>query len=127
LLVAVELPINQKGSVYYFHEFARRHGDFAIVGLAAQAMLEGGAFSSLCLAFFGVGDRPVLASAARGLLNIAVTPEAILQASAALAEEFDPQDDQQASGAMRLHLAKVLLGRCVAALLGRTDLAGGAA
>lgn len=127
LLVAVELPIAQKGSLHFFHEFARRHGDFAIVGLAAQAMLEGGAFSSLRLAFFGVGDRPVLASAAKTLLNIAVTPEAISQASAALAEGLDLQDDQQASGTMRLHLAKVLLGRCVATLLGRADLAGGSA
>jgi carbon-monoxide dehydrogenase medium subunit len=126
-LVAVELPIAKKGSIYYFHEFARRHGDFAIVGLAAQAMADGGALGNLRLAFFGVGDRPVLASAATGLMNGVVTPEVISQASAALAEELDPQDDQQASGAMRLHLATVLLGRCVATLLGRVDLAGGMA
>jgi carbon-monoxide dehydrogenase medium subunit len=49
-------------------------------------------------------------------------------ASAALGEEFDPQEDQQASTSMRRHLAKVLLARCVAALLGRPDLnAGGSA
>jgi carbon-monoxide dehydrogenase medium subunit len=40
-----------------------------------------------------------------------------------LAEELDPQDDQQASGGMRRHLAKVLLARCVATLLDRPDLA----
>jgi carbon-monoxide dehydrogenase medium subunit len=125
LLVAVELPVDWKDSRHYFHEFARRHGDFAIVGLAAQAVLEGSAFGSLRLAFFGVDDRPVLASATKGLVNIAITPEVISRATAALAEELDPQDDQQASGAMRLHLAKVLLTRCVATLLGRADLAGG--
>jgi aerobic carbon-monoxide dehydrogenase medium subunit len=127
LLVAVELPIASKGSIHYFHEFARRHGDFAIVGLAAQAVVEDGMFSSLRVAFFGVGDRPVLASVAKGLLNVAVTPDVISQASAKLSEELDPQDDQQASGAMRLHLARVLLGRCMAALLSRDDLAGGPA
>ncbi len=37
LLVAVELPVARKNSAHFFHEFARRHGDYAIVGLAAQA------------------------------------------------------------------------------------------
>jgi carbon-monoxide dehydrogenase medium subunit len=106
---------------------ARRHGDFAIVGLAAQAIVEDGMFSSLRLAFFGVGDRPVSAAAAKGLLKTAITSELISQASAALADELEPQDDQQASGAMRLHLAKVLLARCIGSLLGRGDLVGGAA
>jgi carbon-monoxide dehydrogenase medium subunit len=124
LLVAVDLPIAQNGSVHYFQEFARRHGDFAIAGLAAQAIVEDGMFSSLRLAFFGVGDRPVSTSAAKGLLNTAITSELISQASAALAGELDPQDDQQASGAMRLHLARVLLARCIASLLGRDELAG---
>ena len=32
LLIAVELPAAQKNSVHFFHEFARRHGDYAIVG-----------------------------------------------------------------------------------------------
>ena len=42
LLVAVELPIARKNSAYFFHEFARRHGDYAIAGLAAQAVIESG-------------------------------------------------------------------------------------
>src|ERR1700726_3116618 len=37
LLVAVELPVAKKNSAHFFNEFARRHGDYAIVGLAAQA------------------------------------------------------------------------------------------
>jgi carbon-monoxide dehydrogenase medium subunit len=50
------------------------------------------------------------------------------EASAALGEELDPQEDQQASVSMRRHLAKVLLARCVSTLLGRPDLnAGGSA
>ena len=64
----------------------------------------------------------------RKLINVAVTPAMLSEASAALGEELDPQDDQQASVAMRRHLAKVLLARCVSALLGRPDLdAGGPA
>ncbi|MGA7996758.1 MAG: xanthine dehydrogenase family protein subunit M [Bradyrhizobium sp.] len=128
LLVAVELPVGRKGSVHFFHEFARRHGDYAIAGLAAQAILDGGLFTDLRLAFFAVGDRPVLAGAAHGLIGVPITPALLSDRSAALGEELDPQEDQQASAAMRRHLAKVLMRRCVTALLGRPDLdAGGRA
>ncbi|HLZ05038.1 MAG TPA: xanthine dehydrogenase family protein subunit M [Bradyrhizobium sp.] len=127
LLVAIELPVSQKNSAHFFHEFARRHGDYAITGLAAQAVIEGNALSSLWLAFFAVGDRPVLAGAANHLLNTLVTPALISQVSVALGKELDPPDDQQASSAMRRHLAKVLLGRCVATLLDRPELAEGLA
>jgi aerobic carbon-monoxide dehydrogenase medium subunit len=128
LLIAVELPVEPTNSAHFFHEFARRHGDYAIAGLAAQAVMSGNVFTDLRLAFFAVGDRPVLAQAANGLVNVSFTPAVLSEASAALAEELDPQEDQQASASMRRHLAKVLMRRCVAELLGRTDLdAGGSA
>jgi len=121
LLVAVELPVAQKNSAHFFCEFERRHGDYGIVGLAAQAVVEGDILTDLQLAFFAVSDRPVLAKAATKLLNAAVTSVILSEASKALGEELDPQEDQQASASMRRHLAKVLLARCVAALLGRPD------
>jgi carbon-monoxide dehydrogenase medium subunit len=124
LLVAVELPAVQQDSVHFFHEFARRHGDYAIVGLAAQAIVRGGIFADLRIALFAVGDRPVLAATAARLTGVAITPALLSDAAAALAEELDPQEDQQASDAMRRHLAKVLLVRGVSALLGRPELSG---
>ena len=127
LLVAVELPLARKGSLHFFHEFARRHGDYAIVGLAAQSIIRGGQFAELRLGFFAVGDRPLLAGAAGKLVNVAVTPEVLAQAAAVLSEELDPQEDQQATSAMRRHLAKVLLSRCVSSLLSRPDLQSGGA
>ncbi len=126
LLISVELSAGRKGSAHFFHEFARRHGDYAIAGLAAQAVIDGGLFTDLRLAFFAVGDRPLLARAAHGLISVPLTPAVLSDASAALGEELDPQEDQQASAAMRRHLAKVLMRRCVAALLGRPDLDAGA-
>src|SRR6202040_4435338 len=60
LLVAVELPVAQKPSTHFFGEFARRQGDYAIVGLAAQAVVENGALTDLRPVFFAVGDRPVM-------------------------------------------------------------------
>jgi carbon-monoxide dehydrogenase medium subunit len=122
LLVRVELPVAQKGSAHFFFEFARRHGDYAITGLAAQAVLEADAFSELRLVFFAVGDRPVSAKAARRLVKVAVTPAMLSDALVALDQELDPHDDQQGSASMRRHLAKVLMRRCISSLLGRADL-----
>jgi carbon-monoxide dehydrogenase medium subunit len=125
LLISVELPMARKNSVHFFSEFARRHGDYAIVGLAAVAVVEEGVFADLRLAFFAVGDRPVLSGVAKKLVGLAVTPAALMDASTALDKELDPQQDQQASVSMRRHLAKVLVTRSVSALLGRSDLEAG--
>jgi carbon-monoxide dehydrogenase medium subunit len=122
LLVGVELPAARKSSIHFFFEFARRHGDYAIAGLAAQAVLDGDAFAELKLVFFAIGDRPVAARAARMLVEVAITPGVLADALVALAEELDPHDDQQASTSMRRHLAKVLMRRCIGSLLGRADL-----
>ena len=127
LLVAVELPLSGEGARFFFQEYARRHGDYAIVGLAARAVVGGGQFTDLRLGFFAVGDRPLLADAARKLINVSVTPALLAETAAALAEELDPEEDQQASPAMRRHLATVLMRRCVAALLERPELETGGA
>jgi aerobic carbon-monoxide dehydrogenase medium subunit len=127
LLVAVELPVAKKKGVHFFHEFARRHGDYAIAGLAGYADIEAGIFTKLRLAFFAVGDRPLLAEAVNRLINVTVTPKLLSEVSSAVGDELDPQDDQQASSAMRRHLARVLFTRSVATMLERPELAGGTA
>lgn len=123
LLVAVEMPAAREKSVHFFHEFARRHGDYAIVGIAAQGVVDNNIFADLRIAFFAVGDRPVLAVAATNLIGVTVTPSVLAEVSTAVAEELEPHEDQQASVAMRRHLAKVLLSRCVPSLLGHPELA----
>jgi len=127
LLIAVELPVPPGDSRAGFAELARRHGDYAIVGLAAQAIVRGEVFSDFRPVFFAVGDRPVLAKAASRLLHRPVTPALLAEAAAAVAAELEPDGDQQASVSMRRHLAKLLLVRCAAALLDRPDLAEGGA
>jgi carbon-monoxide dehydrogenase medium subunit len=129
LLVAVEVPLLPPNSAHYFCEFARRQGDYAIVGLAAQAVVEDHP-GNRCLidfrpVFFGLGDRPVRAKAAAMLVNTDMTPDTLSEALQALADELDPPEDQQANSAMRRHYAKVLLARCVAALLSRPELSAG--
>lgn len=118
LLVAVEIPRLPTGARHFFHEFARRHGDYAIAGLAAQAVMASGVIKDIRLAFFAVGDRPILATAAAGkLAGGAMTSATLADASATLDTELDPHEDQQASASMRRHLAKVLLNRCMTTLV----------
>ena len=125
LLVAVEFPVAQKNSVHFFSEFARRHGDYAIVGLAAQAVVEKDILTDLRPVFFAVGDRPALVKASAKLLKTIVTSALLAEVSEDLSQELDPPEDQQASSPMRRHLAKVLLARCLSAFLGRPDLNAG--
>jgi carbon-monoxide dehydrogenase medium subunit len=100
MLVAVDIPL--PAPRYYFEEITRRSGDYAIVGLAAAGAR---------LVFFSVGDRPVLARAAGAALAAGDVPGAV----AALSRDLDPPGDLQATPAMRLHLAGVLLRRAAAA------------
>jgi aerobic carbon-monoxide dehydrogenase medium subunit len=121
LLVVVEVPSPPPRSAHYFCELARRHGDYAIVGLAAQAVVDNQRLIDLRPVFFGVGDKAEHVKVP-ALLETEVTREALSGTFQALEAALDPPEDQQASRAMRHHLAKVLLVRCVASLLSRPDL-----
>jgi carbon-monoxide dehydrogenase medium subunit len=123
LLTAIEIPLPAPGARHFFHEYARRSGDYAMVGLAAMARTDNGRLSDLRMGYFAVGDRPQLARAAARLVGADVTPELVAAAQAELMTELDPTSDQQASAAMRRHLAGLLLARCVAAVLDRPELA----
>lgn len=122
LLVAVEVPVAKPNSVHFFQEYARRKGDYAIVGLAASAILERDVFTDLRLGLFAVGDKPMLAVSSKHLIGKPVTASMLADAQAALDEELDPQEDQQASASMRRYLARQLMERCIVTLLGRPDL-----
>jgi carbon-monoxide dehydrogenase medium subunit len=122
LLVAVEIPVAKPNAVHFFHEYARRKGDYAIVGLAASGILDGDVLTDLRLGYFAVGDKPMLATAAEHLTGRPVTASMLADAQAALDAELDPQEDQQASAGMRHYLARQLMARCVSVLLERPDL-----
>jgi carbon-monoxide dehydrogenase medium subunit len=110
VLTAIRVPAARPDSRFGFAELARRHGDYALVGLAAAARAEGAALRDVRLAFFGVGATPVRAQAAEAAL------ERGEDAVAALAQDLQPADDVQASAAAKKHLAGVLLRRVAAQL-----------
>ena len=112
ILAAVEIPKTSPDRKPGFMELARRHGDYAIIGLAADAEVDGGAFGDARLAFFGAGDRPVAARRTAALLRGRPWSEELAaQIADSLKNELDPPEDLNADGAMRRHLAGVLAKR----------------
>jgi carbon-monoxide dehydrogenase medium subunit len=113
VLTAIRVPAATAAARTGFAELCRRHGDYAMVGLAASANADGKGLKDVRLAFFGVGATPVRARKAEA----AVASGKIDDAVAALGGELDPQDDVQSTGAVKKHLAGVLLRRVAAQLM----------
>jgi len=112
LITAIEFPARTAQQRSAILELARRSGDYAMAGVAAQGEFKDAEFVHGKLVFFGVGEAPVAASAAAAVLTgRPLTGEAIARAEAALDTDLDPPADQHASSEMRRHLARVLLGR----------------
>ena len=121
MIIAVEVPAMVAGEHQVVRELARRSGDYAMVGLCGRTIAAAdGRLSGTKLVYFGAGDRPVLARTAMAALDAGAGLEA---AKAALDKDLDPADDLQASGTMKIHLAKVLLGRAFAPLLAQAKAA----
>jgi carbon-monoxide dehydrogenase medium subunit len=126
LLVEVELPAPAPRSGQAFLEIARRHGDFALVGVAAVVTLdEAGRCSAARVVLMSVGESPVSAAAAVAhLLGAEPSSERIAVAAAAAAhDDIDPPADLHASAAYRRHLAEVLVRRCLTTAVDRARLA----
>jgi aerobic carbon-monoxide dehydrogenase medium subunit len=120
LLVEALVPVEPPGSVSVFLELARRHGDFAIAGLACHLELDGDRVSAARLVYFGSEDRPTLAKGVAAVLaGQRLDPDAGDAAAAALAGDLDPITNTQGSARLRLHLQRVLTRRALAIALGR--------
>jgi carbon-monoxide dehydrogenase medium subunit len=108
------------GTGWGFHEIARRHGDFALVGAVALVGLGPGVVTRAAIAVFGAGSTPVRAAEAeRALLRQAPTPARLAEAARAAAEAIDPADDLHASARYRRRVAATLVGRALADALAR--------
>jgi len=119
ILTAVSVPKIAAGWKSGFMELARRHGDYAIMGLCAHLQFDGAKFGDTRLVFFNAADRPVSAPQTAALLNgQSWSDELSEKLSASLKEELDPPDDLNADGPMRKHLAGVLVKRTLAPLAG---------
>lgn len=117
VLVACEVPVRRPGEHFVFLELARRHGDYALVGLALALELQQGRVRRPRLALLGVGSTPVRAGAAEAVLDGRHLDEALIAtAVAALRAELQPHGDLVHGPATRRHLAGVLLQRALRTL-----------
>ena len=130
LLLAARFPVAGPGEGFAFAEIARRHGDFALTGVAIHVSRSpSGEIQDATLAAFGVSGRPV-ARDVTALLTSAVNSSAatpgepqaadlareLMSAMSALASELvDTPGDMHASSAYRRRLLTVLAARQLAA------------
>jgi len=119
LLVTVRFPAAAPGTGVSFQEVARRHGDYAIAGLAASLTLSGGAISDARLAFAGLSDVPVRAASAEDLLaGEGPSAELFDEAARRATEDIDPPADLHGSSDYRKKVAAALVRRGLRAAAG---------
>jgi carbon-monoxide dehydrogenase medium subunit len=112
ILVEVRFPVAEPGTGVAFQEVARRHGDFAMVGLAASLTLTDGSITDARLAFSGVADVPVRAVEAESLLlNQQPSAELFAEAARQASEQLDPPADLHGSSEYRKKVAAALVRR----------------
>ena len=121
IVTACEIPARDGNQRFAFNELARRHGDYAIVGLAVAARLIEGRLADTRLAFLGIGTTPVRARRTEEFLDgQALEASVLLKAAQMLATELSgdatPLGDLTNSAATKRHLATVLLQRTMANL-----------
>jgi carbon-monoxide dehydrogenase medium subunit len=123
VVVAVEFPVAGRGEGFGFAEVARRHGDFALAGVATAVRVRDGAVAEARLAGFGISDRPVF----RGVTDLLAAAadahdvERELRAATAelAAEVVDTGGDVHGSTGYRRRLFGVLAARELAGALRR--------
>jgi len=117
LLVEIAVPPLPGRSGTAFVEMARRHGDYALVGVAAVVTLDSrGRCKAARLTLLSVGDGPVLATEVAKMLAGQAPSEELLRAAsdAAATRDVDPPSDIHASAAYRRQLVAVLTRRALA-------------
>jgi carbon-monoxide dehydrogenase medium subunit len=112
LVTQVQFPSAPDGTGVAFEEVARRHGDFAMVGVATTLHAADGVIDQARVVLTGMADKPVRASAAEAvLMGGPLDPAAFKEAAAVAAADLDPPSDLHGSAAYRRHVASVLVER----------------
>lgn len=111
LLAEIKVPGLPSRSGWAFREIARRHGDYALVGVAAMVILDDKAQCQQArIVLLSVGNGPVEAEEAEQILKGEKPKTEVIRTAAetAAAKDIDPPADMHASVEYRRHLAKVL-------------------
>jgi CO/xanthine dehydrogenase FAD-binding subunit len=106
LLVRVRLPARRAGDGFAFDEVARRHGDYALCGVAAHVRRVGVDVESARVGVLGCGPAP-------SVFEVTETAPDWQAIGESVASRLEPSDDMHASASYRRRLAKVLVTRCL--------------
>ncbi len=118
LLIEARIPIKAAGEVSAFGELSRRHGDFALAGVAMHGTVANGVITGLRPVYFGSEDRPVLGVAtAAAVEGKGATEETFAAVNVALGNDLDPLSNFHADAATRLQLARVLTKRALTSMV----------
>lgn len=114
LLVEIRFPRAAPGTGAAFAEVARRQGDFALVGVAAQVTLDGGVLRDVRICVSGVAPVPHRATEAESVLTGHPPDERRRsEAADAVRAAIDPTADLHATAAYRKDVAGVLTERAL--------------
>ena len=114
MVTGATFPLWKEGHGYAFIEFARRHGDFAIVSAGALMTTDGaGKVDRVSIVVSGVGPSPLRCTEAERMIS-GQTPELeLFREAAETARAFDAMEDIHAPSSYRQHLAAVLSRRAL--------------
>jgi len=116
IVVAADVPVATAADWFAFDELARRHGDYAVAGLAVAARFDGMVAREVRLGFLGMGAIPLRARRTEALLAGKTLDAATIEiALASLKAELDPLPDLTHTGQTKRHLATVLARRLLTA------------
>lgn len=115
LVVGITIPPRASDRLFAFYELARRHGDYAMAGVAVSCTASGHVCSDYRVAYFSIADRALRASGAEAALEGLEPMEAAEAAVAALAE-LPFAGDLNAGTATKQHLSGVVLKRALGGL-----------
>jgi aerobic carbon-monoxide dehydrogenase medium subunit len=114
LLAEVRFPVWPGTATHAVVEVSRRHGDYALVGLACRVEIDGAVITDAALAFFGVGATPVRATEAeRSLAGQPPSDDLFAEAANVVSASLSPGEDIHATTGYRRHLAGVLTRRAL--------------
>ncbi len=112
LAVEAAFPVLPAGAGTSFVEIARRHGDYAVCGVAALVRLDAqGSVASAHAAYLSVAPTPLVLDLSSALAARAVGD--------AVREQVEPEADIHATADYRRHLAAVLTERALRAAIER--------
>ena len=119
LLTEIRLPKWPSGEAWAVQEIARRKGDFALIGVALRAELDGEeTVQKAVIVMFGVDSKPLRMERAEAVLKGRRISEAFLrELSGVVAEELEPDSDIHASAAYRKEVGGVLVRRALESAL----------